>query len=93
MVVLYNVHMVALSTTYFDIRFYDIVANGFKLELTVSGFPSCATCMNYWVQEDKLSEAILVLGFLNGSIYVLEFTDCPTICVLQVRVFNYIKLN
>ena len=77
--------MIAVSTTYFEIRFYDIVASGFKLELTVKGFDSCATCMDYWVQEDKLSHAILVLGDLNGSIYALEFNDCPTICVLQVR--------
>ncbi|KAI0235502.1 WD repeat-containing protein on Y chromosome [Lamellibrachia satsuma] len=88
MVILYNVRMIAVSTTYFEIRFYDIVANGFKLELTVRGFDSCATCMDYWVQEDKLSHAILVLGDLNGSIYALEFNDCPTICVLQPALPN-----
>ena len=30
MVVLYNVHMVAMSTSYFDVRFYDIASPDFK---------------------------------------------------------------
>ncbi|XP_045212836.2 WD repeat-containing protein on Y chromosome-like [Mercenaria mercenaria] len=73
MVVMYNVNMLALTSTDRDIIIFDLAGKKFTMRYNVTGFENCITAMDYWVSPNDLNTALLLFGDTAGSVSVIRF--------------------
>ncbi|XP_076074046.1 WD repeat-containing protein on Y chromosome-like [Mytilus galloprovincialis] len=78
MACMYNVGMLALSSTDRDITLYDIHGNNCLKRYYLTGLDDCITCMDYWVNLQDLNHAIFTFGDTSGSVTVFVFDQCVT---------------
>ncbi|XP_077579011.1 cilia- and flagella-associated protein 337-like [Stigmatopora nigra] len=75
-VLLQNLHKVAVSFTSNEVCFYDIP---FKKDSSctykVQGFPFTPWCLDYWADPSKPDQAILAIGDIGGQVSALYFTS------------------
>ena len=75
MVGMYNVSMLAVSSTDRDMAIFDLAAKKFSTRYYITGFESCITAMDYWVNPTDLNRALLLFGDMSGSIFVFKFDN------------------
>ncbi|XP_063445611.1 WD repeat-containing protein on Y chromosome-like [Mytilus trossulus] len=73
---IYNVGMVAISSTDRDITVFDLQGNNFRKKYHLIGLDDCITCMHYWVDLNDMNEAKLLWGDTSGSVCVIVFKQC-----------------
>lgn len=73
---LYNVGMIALSSTDRDITIFDIQSGNFLKRYHLTGLEDCITCMNYWVDPDDFNQSRLFWGDTSGSVCMIVFSEC-----------------
>jgi len=73
MVAMYNVNMLALTTTDRDICIFDLTGKKFSMRYYVTGFDSCITAMDYWVDLSNMNTSILLFGDQSGSVLSFNF--------------------
>lgn len=66
MVAMYNVNMLAVTSTERDITMFDMSGKKFSMRYYLTGFDSCITAMDYWVDQRDLNNAVLLLGDQSG---------------------------
>lgn len=82
-VCVYNVNMLAVSSTDRDITIFDTHGNHFKKHYCIAGIDSCITCMDYWADIKDLNKSVMIWGDTSGSVYVLVFE-----CALKGSLFG-----
>ncbi|XP_052778898.1 WD repeat-containing protein on Y chromosome-like [Mya arenaria] len=73
MVAMYNVNMLAITSTDRDITIFDLSGKKFTMRYYLTGFESCITAMDYWVDFEDMNNALLLLGDQSGSVFCLMF--------------------
>lgn len=73
MVAMYNVNMLALTTTDRDITIFDLAGKKFTQRYYITGFEHCITAIDYWVNPDDLNIALLLFGDTSGSVSSMKF--------------------
>lgn len=73
MVPMYNVNMLALTSTDRDISIFDLSRKKFTMRYYVTGFDNCITAMDYWVDSKDMNIALLLMGDTSGSIHAIRF--------------------
>lgn len=76
MVALYNVNMIAITTTDRDITIFDLNAKKITMRYYVTGFDNCITAMDYWVDPTDYNKALLLLGDTSGHVLSIKFETC-----------------
>lgn len=76
LVCMYNVNMLAVTSTDREIIIFDLQANKFQKRYFLTGIENCITTMNYWASLQDLNKAILIWGDTGGNIYVIVFDSC-----------------
>lgn len=73
MVAMYNVNMLAVSSTDRDITIFDMTGKKFSMRYYITGFENCITAMDYWVNPKNFNIALLLLGDTSGSVFAVKF--------------------
>ncbi|XP_060578286.1 WD repeat-containing protein on Y chromosome-like isoform X2 [Ruditapes philippinarum] len=73
MVAMHNVNMLALTSTDRDITIFDLTGKKFTMRYYLTGFESCITAMDYWVNPNDMNFAILIFGDTAGSVSSMRF--------------------
>ena len=76
MVAMYNVNMIAVTTTDRDITIFDLNSKKLTMRYYVTGFENCITAMDYWVDQTDLNIALLLLGDTSGNIISINYDTC-----------------
>lgn len=76
MIAMYNVNMVAMTTTDRDITIFDLNSKKFTMRYYVTGFDNCLTAMDYWVDPNDWNIALLLLGDTSGNVTCIRFETC-----------------
>ncbi|TKS81227.1 WD repeat-containing protein 49 [Collichthys lucidus] len=76
MVLLHNVHKIAVSFTSKELCFYDISSKqDFNCKYKVQGLKFTPWCLDYWVDPSHPDQAVLTLGDIGGQVSALYFTS------------------
>ena len=75
MVGMYNVSMLAVSSTDRDMAIFDLSAKKFYMRYYITGFESCITAMDYWVNPKDLNRALLLFGDMSGNVFLFKFDN------------------
>lgn len=73
MVAMYNVNMLAVTTTDRDITIFDMTGKKFSRRYYITGFDNSITAMDYWVDPVDLNNALLLFGDTSGSVSAMKF--------------------
>lgn len=71
-VALPDFNVVCVSTLDYELHFYTVTSNDFKLCLTLTDIPNTTTCLAYTFNEDDRAGSKLAVGDLMGGVFVLE---------------------
>jgi WD40 repeat protein len=82
-VCVYNVSMLAVSSTDRDITIFDTQGNHFRKVYRISGIEDCITCMDYWADIKDLNNSVMIWGDTSGSVYAIVFE-----CALKGSLFG-----
>ncbi|KAG7203778.1 hypothetical protein KM043_013799 [Ampulex compressa] len=74
MIVMPDVQIICTSSTEYDLRFYDTVANKFDLRVLISSLEYAVVCMYYYFSTNVKEDSYIILGDTNGSIKILTFS-------------------
>ncbi|XP_051934207.1 WD repeat-containing protein 49-like isoform X2 [Hippocampus zosterae] len=75
-VLLQNVHKIAVSFTSKEVCFYDTLSKkDFRCKYKVQGLRFTPWCLDYWSDASKPDQAILTLGDIGGQVSALFFTS------------------
>ncbi|KAG8002123.1 hypothetical protein GBF38_012484 [Nibea albiflora] len=76
MVLLHNVHKIAVSFTSKEVCFYDILSKqDFNCKYKLQGLKFTPWCLDYWVDPSHPDQAVLTLGDIGGQVSALYFTS------------------
>ncbi|XP_027136264.1 WD repeat-containing protein 49 isoform X2 [Larimichthys crocea] len=76
MVLLHNVHKIAVSFTSKELYFYDIPSKqDFNCKYKLQGLKFTPWCLDYWVDPSHPDQAVLTLGDIGGQVSALYFTS------------------
>ncbi|XP_070762160.1 cilia- and flagella-associated protein 337-like [Enoplosus armatus] len=76
MVLLHNVHQIAVSFTSKEVCFYDILSKqDFSCKYKLQGLKFTPWCLDYWVDPSHLDQAVLTIGDIGGQVSALYFTS------------------
>ncbi|XP_070685843.1 cilia- and flagella-associated protein 337-like [Pempheris klunzingeri] len=76
MVLLPNVHKIAVSFTSKELCFYDILSQQeFSCKYKLQGFKFTPWCLDYWVDPSHPDQAVLTIGDIGGQVSALCFTS------------------
>lgn len=76
MVAMYNVNMIAITTTDRDLTIFDLNGKTIAMRYYVTGFENCITAMDYWVNPADLNKALLLFGDTSGNVLCIRFETC-----------------
>uniref|UniRef100_A0A8D3BFH2 WD repeat domain 49 n=1 Tax=Scophthalmus maximus TaxID=52904 RepID=A0A8D3BFH2_SCOMX len=75
-VLLHNVHKVAVSFTSKEVCFYDILSKqDFSCKYKLQGLKFTPWCLDYWVDRSHPDQAVLTIGDIGGQVSALHFTS------------------
>ncbi|XP_056297367.1 WD repeat-containing protein 49-like isoform X3 [Pseudoliparis swirei] len=87
-VLLHNVHKIAVSFTSKEVVFYDILSRqDFKCKYKLQGLKFTPWCLDYWVDPSNPDVAILTIGDIGGQVSALYFTSA------QISLFESLGLR
>ncbi|KAM9359133.1 cilia- and flagella-associated protein 337-like [Symphorus nematophorus] len=76
MVVLHNVHKIAVSFTSKEVCFYDILSKQeFSCKYKLQGLKFTPWCLDYWADPSHPDQAVLTIGDIGGQVSALYFTS------------------
>ncbi|KAA8593927.1 hypothetical protein FQN60_004761, partial [Etheostoma spectabile] len=76
MVLLHNVHKIAVSFTSKEVCFYDILSKqDFSCKYKLQGLKFTPWCLDYWVDPSHPDQAVLTIGDIGGQVSALHFTS------------------
>ncbi|XP_076590491.1 cilia- and flagella-associated protein 337-like isoform X2 [Chaetodon auriga] len=76
MVLLHNVHKIAVSFTSKEVCFYDILSKqDISCKYKLQGLRFTPWCLDYWVDPSHPDQAILTIGDIGGQVTALYFTS------------------
>ncbi|GAA6221572.1 WD repeat-containing protein 49 isoform X1 [Lates japonicus] len=76
MVLLHNVHKIAVSFTSKEVCFYDILSKqDFSCKYKLQGLKFTPWCLDYWADPSHLDQAVLTIGDIGGQVSALYFTS------------------
>ncbi|XP_041796668.1 WD repeat-containing protein 49-like [Chelmon rostratus] len=76
MVLLHNVHKIAVSFTSKEVCFYDILSKQApSCKYKLQGLRFTPWCLDYWVDPSHPDQAILTIGDIGGQVTALHFTS------------------
>ncbi|XP_051252810.1 WD repeat-containing protein 49-like isoform X1 [Dicentrarchus labrax] len=76
MVLLHNVHKIAVSFTSKEVCFYDILSKqDFSCKYKLQGLKFTPWCLDYWVDPSHSEQAVLTIGDIGGQVSGLYFTS------------------
>ncbi|XP_041849842.1 LOW QUALITY PROTEIN: WD repeat-containing protein 49-like [Melanotaenia boesemani] len=76
MVLLQNVHMIAVSFTCKQVCFYDTLSKqDFSCNYKIQGLMFSPWCLDYWVDPFHPNQAVLTIGDIGGQVSALYFTS------------------
>ncbi|XP_038550212.1 WD repeat-containing protein 49-like [Micropterus salmoides] len=76
MVLLHNVHKIAVSFTSKEVCFYDILSKqDFSCKYKLQGLKFAPWCLDYWVDPSHPDQAVLTIGDIAGQVSALYFTS------------------
>ncbi|XP_060083672.1 WD repeat-containing protein on Y chromosome-like [Ylistrum balloti] len=73
MVCMYNVNMIAVTSTDRDIIIFDLQANKFIKRYHIVGVENCITTMYFWANTRDLNYAVLLWGDTAGNTFAVKF--------------------
>lgn len=73
MVCMYNVNMIAVTSTDRDIIIFDLQANKFIKKYHIVGIENCITTMYFWANMRDLNYAVLLWGDTAGNTFAVKF--------------------
>ncbi|XP_061637785.1 WD repeat-containing protein 49-like isoform X2 [Phyllopteryx taeniolatus] len=80
MVLLQNLHKIAVSFTSKEVCFYDILSKkDFSCKYKVQGLSFTPWCLDYWADASNPDQAILTIGDIGGQVSALYFTSAQII--------------
>ncbi|XP_019950704.2 cilia- and flagella-associated protein 337 isoform X1 [Paralichthys olivaceus] len=75
-VLLHNVHMIAVSFTSKEVCFYDILSKqDFSCKYKLQGLTHTPWCLDYWADPSHPDQAVLTIGDIGGQVSALHFTS------------------
>ncbi|KAM3616504.1 uncharacterized protein V6R79_019037 [Siganus canaliculatus] len=75
-VLLHNVHKVAVSFTSKEVCFYDIMSEpNFTCKYKLQGLPFAPWCLDYWVNPSHSEQSVLTIGDTGGQVSALYFAS------------------
>ncbi|XP_042270251.1 WD repeat-containing protein 49-like [Thunnus maccoyii] len=87
-VLLPNVHKVAVSFTSKEVCFYDILSKpDFSCKYKLQGLKFTPWCLDYWVDLSHPDQAVLTIGDTGGQVSALYFTSA------QISLFERLSLR
>ncbi|CAM9344814.1 unnamed protein product, partial [Lampetra planeri] len=76
MVLLHNVHKLAVSFSSKEVCFYDILpVLDFSCKYKLQGLKFAPWCLDYWVDPSNPDQAVLTIGDIGGQVNALFFTS------------------
>ncbi|XP_035536326.1 WD repeat-containing protein 49-like [Morone saxatilis] len=76
MVLLHNVHKIAVSFTSKEVCFYDILSKqDFSCKYKLQGLKFIPWCLDYWVDPSHSEQAVLTIGDIGGQVSGLYFNS------------------
>ncbi|XP_071353343.1 cilia- and flagella-associated protein 337-like [Trachinotus anak] len=76
MVLLHNIHKMAVSFTSKEVCFYDILTKqNFGCKYKLQGLKFTPWCLDYWVDPSHPDQAVLTIGDIGGQVSALYFTS------------------
>ncbi|XP_028429789.1 WD repeat-containing protein 49 [Perca flavescens] len=88
MVLLHNVHKIAVSFTSKEVCFYDILSKqDFSCKYKLQGLKFTPWCLDYWVDPSHPDQAVLTIGDIGGQVSALYFTSA------QISLFERLSLR
>ncbi|KAM7413363.1 hypothetical protein PAMA_020652 [Pampus argenteus] len=88
MVLLHNVHKIAVSFTSKEVYFYDIMSKlDFSCKYKLQGLKFTPWCLDYWVDPSQPDQAVLTIGDIGGQVSALYFTTA------QISLFERLSLR
>ncbi|XP_075956666.1 cilia- and flagella-associated protein 337-like [Anarhichas minor] len=87
-VLLHNVHKIAVSFTSKEVCFYDILSKqDFGCKYKLQGLKFTPWCLDYWVDPSNPDQAVLTIGDIGGRVSALYFTSA------QISLFERLSLR
>ncbi|KAK5929034.1 hypothetical protein CgunFtcFv8_010303 [Champsocephalus gunnari] len=88
MVLLHNVHKIAVSFTSKEVCFYDILSHqDFRCKYKLQGLIFTPWCLDYWVDPSDPDQAVLTIGDIGGQVSALYFTSA------QISLFERLNVR
>ncbi|XP_051813810.1 WD repeat-containing protein 49-like isoform X2 [Acanthochromis polyacanthus] len=90
MVLLQNVHKMAVSFTSKEVCFYDLLLltkQDFSCQYKLQGLKFTPWCLDYWVAPSQPDHAVLTIGDTGGQVSALYFTSA------QISLFERLSLR
>ncbi|KAM7399514.1 hypothetical protein PAMP_018781 [Pampus punctatissimus] len=88
MVLLHNVHKIAVSFTSKEVYFYDVLSKlDFSCKYKLQGLKFTPWCLDYWVDPSQPDQAVLTIGDIGGQVSALYFTSA------QISLFERLSLR
>ncbi|KAK1900096.1 WD repeat-containing protein 49, partial [Dissostichus eleginoides] len=88
MVLLHNVHKIAVSFTSKEVCFYDILSHqDFRCKYKLQGLMFTPWCLDYWVDPSDPDQAVLTIGDIGGQVSALYFTSA------QISLFERLNVR
>ncbi|XP_054455537.1 WD repeat-containing protein 49-like [Anoplopoma fimbria] len=87
-VLLHNVHKIAVSFTSKEVCFYDILSKqDFGCKYKLQGLKFTPWCLDYWADPSNPDQAVLTIGDIGGQVSALYFTSA------QISLFERLGLR
>ncbi|XP_068441993.1 cilia- and flagella-associated protein 337-like [Clinocottus analis] len=87
-VLLHNVHKIAVSFTSKEVCFYDILSKqDFECKYKLQELKFTPWCLDYWVDSSNPDVAVLTIGDIGGQVSALYFTSA------QISLFERLSLR
>uniref|UniRef100_A0A3P8TTE5 WD repeat domain 49 n=1 Tax=Amphiprion percula TaxID=161767 RepID=A0A3P8TTE5_AMPPE len=88
MVLLQNVHKIAVSFTSKEVYFYDLLSKqDFSCKYKLQGLKFTPWCLDYWLDPSQPDHAVLTIGDTGGQVSALYFTSA------QISLFERLSLR
>ncbi|XP_037631976.1 WD repeat-containing protein 49-like isoform X1 [Sebastes umbrosus] len=88
MVLLHNVHKIAVSFTSKEVCFYDTLSKqDFGCKYKLQGLKFTPWCLDYWVDPSHPDQAVLTIGDIGGQVSALYFTSA------QISLFERLSVR
>ncbi|XP_072247742.1 cilia- and flagella-associated protein 337-like [Leuresthes tenuis] len=88
LVVLHNVHKIAVAFTCKEVCFYDTLSEqDFSCKFKLQGLRFVPWCLDYWTDPSHPDQAVLTIGDVGGQVSALVFTS------VQISLFDRLSLR